>query len=114
VTPLDSLQLQLRRVVTPFLGGETVFSITGNEPRAVAAIRGGSAITLADSAFSSLVRIWQADSTLNLGVGLQVTHLSGNLGLAVFADTTAAPDARPRLRLIFTPPLRSDLDQGHR
>ncbi len=111
VAPLNSMRLELRRVVSPSLGANTVFS--GGALDTVT-IRPDSTITLSRQALASVVRVWQADSTLNLGLGLQVTRPRANLGFAVFGDASAAPDDRPRLRLIFTPALESDLDRTRR
>jgi hypothetical protein len=109
VSPVDSLQLEFRRVVSPFLGGATVFSTT---LLGVAAVRPDSGVTFSGPALAGLVRTWQADSSLNLGLGLQAQRRFGNLGFAVYAGPDAPPADRPRLRIIFTPSLQPDLGRG--
>ncbi|HEY7460426.1 MAG TPA: DNRLRE domain-containing protein [Gemmatimonadota bacterium] len=124
VTPLDSLRLELRRVVSPELGGGTVF--TNNDVFIVVSdtIRADSAITITSVRLSALVRLWQASATFNQGLGLQTQRRnpaaganlvpSGNLGFAVFGDASAPLEDQPRLRIIFTPALQSDLDRARR
>jgi hypothetical protein len=111
IAPVDSLRLEVRRVVSPLLGAGTVFSTS---LLAADTVRADSAVVISTSGLAAVVRVWQADSTLNLGLGLQVTRPRPNLGFAVFGDTTAPADDRARLRIIFTPPLQSDLDRTKR
>lgn len=124
VTPLDSLRLELRRVVSPELGAGTVF--TNNDIFIVVSdtIRADSAITITSARLAALVRLWQANASFNQGLGLQTQRRnpaaganvlpSGNLGFAVFGDASAPPEDQPRLRIIFTPSLQSDLDRARR
>jgi hypothetical protein len=124
VTPLDSLRLELRRVVSAELGGGTVF--TNNDVFIVVSdtIRADSAITITSVRLSALVRLWQANASFNQGLGLQTQRRnpaaganvlpSGNLGFAVFGGASASEEDQPRLRIIFTPALQSDLDRAPR
>jgi hypothetical protein len=73
-----------------------------------------SAVVLSAANLATLVRVWQSDSTLNQGLGLQALRRFGNLGFAVFAGADAAPADRPRLRIIFTPALEPDLGATRR
>jgi hypothetical protein len=116
VSPVDSLNLEARRVVSPLQGpatvfssGDNVFDFVGLEP-----VLADSAVVLSAANLATLVRVWQSDSTLNQGLGLQALRRFGNLGFAVFAGADAAPADRPRLRIIFTPALEPDLGATRR
>jgi hypothetical protein len=111
VVALDSLQIELRRVVSPFLGGATVFSTLLLD---LVRVEADSALVFSNPGLASLVRLWQADSTLNLGVGLQAQRRFGNLGFVILAGPEAAPASRPQLRVIFTPGLRPDIPRSAR
>jgi hypothetical protein len=111
VAPIEPMRLELRRVVSPPLGANTVFASGSLD---TLTIQADSTVLLSRQALASVVRIWQADSTLNLGLGLQVSRPRANLGFVVFGDATAPPDDQPSLRIIFTPPLESELDRRPR
>jgi hypothetical protein len=114
VTPVDTLTLEARRVASPLQGPATVFSAGENvfDFVGLEEVQPDSAVVLSASNLATLVRVWQSDSTLNLGLGLQAQRRFGNLGFAVFAGPDAAPADRPRLRIIFTPALQPDLGRG--
>ena len=106
VTPVDSLLIELARVASPFLGDETVFA---GDSIDVEVVRAGGDLVFAHPRLASLVRAWQIDSTLNLGLGLTIQSTSGNVGFTVLAGPDAPAEERPRLRLIYTPALTPDL-----
>lgn len=111
VAPLDSLRIELRRVTSSPLGGATVFS-TGVLASNLA--QSDSALTFSSATFAALVRAWQREPDLNQGVGLVAERSSANLGFAVYAGPEAAAAERPRLRVIFTPPLVPDVGRASR
>lgn len=111
VTPVDSLELELRRVVSPLLGGSTVFSTSVLDS---ASVRAGSVLTFSGPALANIVRAWQRDPALNLGVGIQAGRRFGNLGFAVYAESADAAAEAPSLRIIFTPALRPDFGRRSR
>lgn len=113
VSPVDTLLIELRRAVSAFLGGATVFSST-TDPLDREPVRADSIVTFSGPTLAGLVRVWQLDPTLNLGLGLQVVPQSGNLGFAVYDSSASAPADLPRLRIIFTPPLEPDLGRRGR